>query len=184
MHPSANDTENLVAGLKARDRQAYAALYDNYGPALYGIIHKMVNNEATAEDLMQDCLVKVWKSIHSYDAGRGAFFTWLLNIARYTTIDYLRSKGFKQQQKIYNADLYEYTHENQVSLPDADRVGLKSLVQKLDPKYQKIIDLVYFWGYTQEEVSGILEIPLGTVKSRTRHALNELRSFFATHEYK
>lgn len=127
---------------------------------------------------MQDCLVKVWKNIHSYDAGRGTFFTWLLNIARYTTIDYLRSKGFKQAQKIYPADLYEYTQGNHVNLPDTDQVGLKSLVQKPDTKYQKIIDLVYFWGFTQEEVAGILEIPLGTVKSRTRHALRELKGFF------
>lgn len=172
------DTEKeLVASLKSRDQQAFGYLYDNYAPALYGVIIKVLNDEETAKDLLQEVFVKIWRGIETYDPSRGRLYTWMLNIARNAAIDMLRSSGFNKEKQIGPISDTVYTSTGQLSthIP-TDHFGLKKIVEGLKEEYKVIIDLAYFKGYTQEEIAKTLGIPIGTVKTRARNALIQLKS--------
>lgn len=167
---------NIVDLIKLRDREGFNMLYKQYAPVILGMSLKLVRNTSAAEDLVQETFVKVWKNIGQYDKQKASFSTWLLNIARYTAIDYLRSKQNKQLQKNQQVENYEYLIKGHSVSVNEDFIGIKGLVTKLERKYRDIIDLIYFGGYTQEEAAEILAIPLGTVKTRTRFAIKTLRS--------
>lgn len=171
--------ENLVNLLKKKDRQGINYLYDNYSKVIYGVILKGVNKEEVAEDILQEVFVKIWKNIESYDPLKGRLYTWMLNIARNSVIDYLRSKqNMKdaQNQNIENSVNTINKIEN--SVQNTDNIGLKQLVESLPENHKEVIDLVYFKGFTQDETSKELNIPLGTVKTRVRSAIGMLRSIF------
>ncbi len=167
--------EELVMQLQSRSQTAFAYLYDNYAGALNGIILRLIDDKTLAEDVLQEAFVKIWNNFSSYDASKGRLFTWMVNITRNLTIDTLRSKGYKKQLKI-SAD------ENSVSnVADGtgaakfDAIGIKKQLMNLKPEQRSIIDMAYFGGYTQEEISKETGVPLGTVKTRMRTAILELR---------
>lgn len=168
--------EELVRLLKGKDTEAFSVLYDNYSSSLYGVIFRIVEIEENAQDILQDAFVKIWKRIDSYNSSKGRLFTWMLNIARNTAIDELRSVQFKQgKQNRTIEDSVNTINATDSATSKVDQIGLKETVAKLKPEYKLIIDLLYFKGYTQEEVSKELDMPLGTVKTRTRAALILLR---------
>jgi RNA polymerase sigma-70 factor, ECF subfamily len=169
-------THELIELLRQKSRQGFNQLYDSYAPALYGIISNIIKDTAAAEDVLQEAFVKVWKNIAQYQEEKGTLFTWLLNITRYTAIDFLRSKQHKQQLKNQSLIDSEYIERQANVQPNVENSGLRGLVAKLEPKYREIIDLVYFLGHTQDEVSKILNMPLGTVKTRARMGLQILRN--------
>ena len=171
------ETPALILLLKQKSSEGFAILYDKYGSYLHGIICKMVRDEIAAEDVLQDVLVKVWKNIGHFNEEKGSFYTWLINIARYTAIDYLRSRQRKQQLKNQMVTGNEYMEEQSLGL--SEDAGLKMIVTKLDAKYREVIDLLYFYGYTQDEASKKLNLPLGTLKTRARTALQILRNQLA-----
>ena len=170
--------QELVAALKGRDTGAFNYLYDHYSASLYTVVRQMVQNSETANDVLQEVFVNIWRKIESYDPSKGRLFTWMLNIARNASIDTLRSRSFQNTQK--NQEITETVHNisgPSSSLTNIDSIGLKKLLQKLKPEYRMLIELAYFKGYTQEEIAEIEDIPLGTVKTRIRNALIQLRSF-------
>lgn len=168
--------EELVTMLKQSNRQAFAALYDNYSRALLGIIRKNIPDEEISEDVLQEVFIKIWNNRIMYDTSKGRLYTWMLNIARNTSIDYLRSKQNKMDEKIQrnNNTVHEVNLANNVEL-NIDRIGIKKIVDELKEDQRVLIDLAYFEGYTQEEISEKLSIPLGTVKTRMRAAISVLR---------
>ncbi|GEP96472.1 RNA polymerase sigma factor [Chitinophaga cymbidii] len=167
----------LVQGLRARDQQIFGYLYDNYAPALYGVVLKVLGDETAAGDILQEVFVKIWRSIERYDVEKGRLFTWMLNIARNTAIDSLRSKSHKLDQKIQELgnDVYQQTSQLTVH-PSFDHLGLTKVLEKLNKEQRIIIDLAYYKGCTQEEIARVLDIPLGTVKTRMRNAIIQLRN--------
>lgn len=171
--------DDLVTGLKARSQKAYAFLYDHYGRSLLGIICKIVKDEEEAENLLQDTFVKAWRYIDHYDASKGRLFTWLLNIARNTALNFLRAQKDFQKTEIQTAETDVYTHRNAITEANAvNYIGVGETVARLEPKLKQIIDLLYYQGYTQQEVADELNLPLGTVKTRTRMALQQLKQQF------
>lgn len=162
----------LLEGLQAHDEQVFSYLYDNYSKALFNIILQVVQKEEVAEEVLQDVFVKIWQNINSYDTSKGRLYTWMLNIARNSAIDKLRSKEFNKQSK--TTELSDNVH----NVSDSQRVddaGLKRTISKLPEENRKLMELAYFQGYTQEEISKIMGIPLGTVKTRVRNTLIQLR---------
>jgi len=166
----------LVALLQSHNNQAFAYLYDNYSNALYGIISQIVPDEESASDVLQEVFINIWRKIDTYDDSKGRLFTWMLNIARNAAIDKLRSKSYRN-------DLKNLTLSDDVSIPGtdavrnkADNIGLRKVLDKLKKEHREVIELSYFQGYTHEEISKGLNIPLGTVKTRIRSALIQLRS--------
>lgn len=166
-----------MALLRQQDQRGFAILYDNYSAALYGVILKIVRTEETAADVMQDAFVKIWRNISSYERTKGSLFTWILNVARNTAIDKLRSQDY--QQSLQNQPLDDSVgmveRENPIET-QVDALGVRGLVDQLKPEYRSIVELVYFQGYTQAEVADELAVPLGTVKTRVKAALGHLRS--------
>lgn len=171
------NTFEIVELINLRDRIGFNLLYDQFTPLVFGVCHKFVSNKEAAEDLVQETFIKVWKNISQFDPDKASFSTWLLNIARYTAIDYLRSKSYKQQLKNQNLENSEYQYEVSAICYFEERAELQRLIATLAYKYRIVLNLIYFAGYTQEETAELLNIPLGTVKTRTRFAIQTLRTF-------
>lgn len=167
--------EALVQQLQARNSQAFATLYDNYAPALMGVINKLVSNAADAENLLQDAFVKIWRHIEKYDPEKGRLYTWLVTICRNTALNYLRSRENFTEVEIQNTGSGVPVQRLITEASATDHIGISKQVEKLDEKHRVIINLIYFWGYTQQEVAEKLDMPLGTVKTRTRMALQLLK---------
>lgn len=162
--------------LQNKDQAAFSYLYDNYSSALYGVIKRVVEAEEIANDVLQEAFVKIWKNIGGYDASKGSIFTWMMNICRNTAIDEVRSKNFKKDAQNQNIDDIVSIVDNQNKVEQkVDHIGIKKIVQNLKPEHRILIDKIYFEGYTQDEVSKELDIPLGTVKTRVRAAMTHLR---------
>lgn len=168
----------LVILLKANDKTAFEYLYDNYAAGLYGIILRIVKDDDKADDVMQDSFIKIWKNIASYDASKGTLFTWLLNVARHTAIDRSRTDAKFENNIDWNLVTENNLMPRLIVDSDASAFDLKEIVDKLMPEKRQLIELLYFEGYTHEEASEYLRLPLGTVKSRVRKALLELRQVF------
>lgn len=164
----------LVLLLKQRNQSAFAYLYDHYAGALYSVIVNIVPDRELANDVLQEVFIKVWKQINTYDKTKGRLFTWMLNVARNASIDTVRSKNFQHSQQ--NRELTESVHDaGGTTHTDTDKIGLRKIVHKLKEDYRVLIELSYFEGYTQDEISKMLTIPLGTVKTRLRSALVQLK---------
>lgn len=172
------DEKQIVTMLHQNDKRVMAIIYDQYAPTLYGVVFRIVQSEAIAEDVMQDAFVKIWKNGMTYNAQKGSLFTWMLNISRNTAIDKIRSAGYRKSEKNQriNSDVYSLASKSNNIVPE--EIGLRDLLENLDNKYKEILNLIYFKGFTQQEVSEELNIPLGTVKTRLRTALRNLRELF------
>jgi RNA polymerase sigma factor (sigma-70 family) len=164
----------LVSLLKQRQEHAFNYLYDHYAGSLYSVIVSIVPDRELSNDLLQEVFVKIWRQIESYDNTKGRLFTWMLNVARNASIDAIRSKNFQQSKQ--NRELTENVYEEGGSVQtNTDHIGLRKIVHKLKDEYRLLVELSYFEGYTQDEISKMLNIPLGTVKTRLRSALIQLK---------
>lgn len=164
----------LLTGLQSHDEQAFSFLYDHYSKTLYNIILQILPQQEVAEDVLQEVFLKIWQNISSYDTSKGRLFTWMLNIARNQAIDRTRSKEFNKQAKTITITDNVYTKEKGVT-SSIDDIGLKKTLNNLPEDNRKLLELAYYQGYTQDEISKILNIPLGTVKTRIRTTLIHLR---------
>jgi RNA polymerase sigma-70 factor (ECF subfamily) len=143
----------------------------------------MVTSKEISEDLLQETFIKIWKNKHTYNVSKGTLFTWMLNIARNTAIDYIRSHRNQFYKRIVNDEVWqnEYLQPGTETGNISDRIDYLSLKRKttmLDKKYSIIIDLIYFEGCTFEQVAKLLNLPIGTVKTRGRMALTLLKKAY------
>ena len=168
--------DELIVLIRERNQKAFAYLYDNYSKALFGIINNIVNDQEESEDVLQNTFLKIWNNFDSYDASKGRLYTWMLNIGRNMAIDSTRSKHEKVKSKIQETTDSVY-HKNNLFVEDNshEAIGLKQMVDGLKNDQREIIDLAYYQGYTQDEISKKLNLPLGTVKTKVRQALLSLR---------
>lgn len=169
--------EELIVLLKKKDEKSYHYLYDHYSAALYGVALRVLGSKEYAEEVLQDAFIKIWKNIEHYDSEKGRLYTWMINIARNTAIDYLKSKGYKRDQM--NQPLPKFVH-NSKEFSESEKeenMGLDTIVSRLKTEWRELIELAYYKGYTQKEIAEQLNIPLGTVKTRTKSALLQLKSF-------
>jgi RNA polymerase sigma factor (sigma-70 family) len=168
--------QELVQQIRQKDQQAFSYLYDNYAAVLNSVIYRMTEDKALSEDILQETFVKIWNNFGNYDASKGKLFTWMINVTRNLTIDKMRGRDFKKQQKTTGVDFMETDVADRSSGANkAETMALHSQVNQLKPEQRNIINLAYFGGYKQEEISVKLGIPLGTVKTRLRAAIIELR---------
>jgi RNA polymerase sigma-70 factor (ECF subfamily) len=166
----------LVVLLNEQSNDAFNYLYDHYSGALFTIINQIVPDKDTAGDVLQEVFVNIWKKINTYDSAKGRLFTWMLNIARNAAIDKIRSKGYRDNQRNQPIIVSETGGMEMSSNPVVNDVGLKKVLTTLNEEYRKLIDLSYFQGFTHEEIAKMLGIPLGTVKTRIRTAISQLRT--------
>ncbi len=170
--------EELVELLKNGDEKGLEVLYKNYSKALYNVIFQIVHSDELAEEALQDGFLKIWKNAISYDKGKGTIFTWMLNICRNIAIDKTRSKSFKNEQKNQNLETSVSFDKDLPIQFFPDQIGLTQVVDRLKPELREVIEMVFFKGYTQIQAAEAMKIPLGTIKTRSRNAILELRKYF------
>ncbi|GAB5564331.1 MAG: sigma-70 family RNA polymerase sigma factor [Winogradskyella sp.] len=168
--------QQIIKYLKTGDQRAINLLYENYSNSLYGVILKITINEEIAQDALQETFVKVWKNASKYDAKKAKLFTWLFRIARNTAIDKLRSfnNRYQKEVQIDTSNVYILPTSNL----NQDVLDIREHVEKLEEKYQIVLNALFFEGMTQQEASDELNIPLGTIKSRLKIGLRELKKVY------
>ena len=167
---------HIVELLQERNDKAISLLYEHYGDTLYGVAYKVVRDEELAQDVLQESFVKIWRKSDSYDATKAKLFTWLFRITRNTAIDKLRSVNTKSDKEIQIdvSDVYNLGVES----IKPDFLDVKENLEKIETKYQIVLDALFFQGMTQQEASDELDIPLGTIKSRLKIGLRELKKIY------
>ncbi|TVZ52083.1 RNA polymerase sigma factor [Dokdonia sp. Hel_I_53] len=168
--------KHIVELLKAGDERAIGLLYDHYADALYGVAIKVTHEEELAQDVLQESFIKIWKNAHKYDASKARLFTWLFRVVQNTAIDKVRSRQRKQAKEIQTEDSNVY--QLKATSFAIEHIDIQTHTNGLDDKYRVVIDALFFQGMTQQEASDELNIPLGTVKSRLKIGLRELRKLF------
>jgi RNA polymerase sigma-70 factor (ECF subfamily) len=175
----------LMMQIVKRDASALSMLYDRYSALVHTMVLKMVKATDEAEDLVQEVFMQVWNKAAMFAATKGSVYTWVVTIARRRAIDRLRSS--QSVNKGVSLDDGEVTFE----LPDAAYASnpfhatitseyeelMKSGLALLTRDQRTIIELSYYEGYTQQQISKKLKIPLGTVKTRMRQGLMRLRDY-------
>ncbi len=170
------DLDTLVKQFQNKDQVAFNKLYGMYSKSIHGVVYNIVKDSDIADELMQDVFIKAWNKADTYSSKKGRFFTWLLNIARNTAIDTTRSKVFKQSKQNLNADFFvDIIASNDNLDASTDAIGIKKFVTNLGQKCKEVIELLYFKGFTQKEASEELQMPIGTVKTRNRNCIKQLR---------
>ncbi len=175
------DAHALLKSVAARDEQALGMLYDAFSAAIHGVVLRMVVREELAQEVLQDTFVKIWRNAGAYDPGKGRPFTWMVNIARNTAIDALRSAGEKRSASIRSLEDNVYRIGTDDTRETIDQADVRQVVVRLRDEHRQLIDLAYYQGYSQQEIADNTGLPLGTVKSRTRSALLELRTLLKDH---
>jgi RNA polymerase sigma-70 factor (ECF subfamily) len=181
--PKQNDEAShdatLVRRLLQRDMSAFEQLYDRHSRLVYGLVFRIVQQAGSAEEIVQDVFLQLWRSAARYDASRGPFLPWLLAVARNRALDTLRLKSERQRRRedqteelpgICAAPAFEQ------QLDDKRRAAqVRDLMGSLEPQQKRAIELAYFEGLSHTEIAETLQKPLGTVKSWIRNGLSRLR---------
>lgn len=178
----------LMARIKARDSSALSELYDHYNRLLFGLILSVLKKREEAEDILQEVFTKIWQQAEKFDLEKGTVYTWIVTLARNKSIDRLRSKVYKEQKKqstsLDNEDVFHplYSDESDplenTILTDRAKKVHESLNQ-ISEKQRKVLQVAYFSGMSQSEISQEYNIPLGTVKTRMRDGMIKLRELLA-----
>jgi RNA polymerase sigma-70 factor (ECF subfamily) len=169
---------DLLARLQKRDPQALAELYDRYGRMVFGLILRIVQDRATAEDLVQEAFLRVWNRAAGFDSNQGAVGPWLLAVARNRAIDHLRYRGRRPEASLElneseNPALFADVQADPLRFDTVRQV--KNALEKLSDQQREAIELAYFEGLSQTEIAERMQQPLGTVKSWVRRALLQMR---------
>ena len=168
--------KEIVSLLQKSDKKAINLLYEYYADALFGVIQKIIKDEDTAQDVLQETFVKIWRYSKKYDSNKAKLFTWLYRIAYNTAIDKVRSQKNKQGKEV-QIDTYAVYNITSNEL-NQDVLDIQKHLSSLDEKYQIVINALFFEGMTQQEASDELDIPLGTIKSRLKIGLRELKKIY------
>lgn len=172
------DDIEIMRRIGRRDQQAFHALYQQYGTAVYSLAYRILQNVTLAEEVSQDTFVKVWQHKSQWDPQKGKLKNWLLTIAHFTAIDRLRQE---RRQPNVHPESIEDMEEEVPSRSEAfwqDGTALRMLVLQLPKEQAVLIELAFFKGMTHTEIADSTRIPLGTVKTRLRNALQKLRELW------
>jgi len=169
--------DELVQQLVNREARAMTVFCQQFGKPLQGTIMRVMRNQQSAEDVLQESLVKIWGAIASYDATQSRLFTWSAKICLNTAIDHMRSARYRVLMR--TATLEDAPGQQFVAPPDfiPEHIGVSDLLLTLRPEYRRVLELLYLLGYTQTEAAAELQVPLGTVKTwstSARHQLSQL----------
>lgn len=178
MHLPSDDIE-LMRRIAAHDQQAFLALYEHYGKAVYSLAYRILQNTTFAEEVTQDAFLKVWRNTTHWDPAKGKLKNWLLAITQFTAIDRLRRE---RRQPAVHPDSIEDTDETMLHSRNEwrwqDGTALRMLVKQLPEEQASLIDLAFFQGMSHSEIAQVTQIPLGTVKTRLRSGLQRLRELW------
>jgi len=171
--------DKLVLALKNRETKAIKALIDMYYDSLDNVISRIIPDPESRKDVVQETIIKIWNSIGRYESSKGRLYTWMRNVAKNYAIDVVKSKSYRDVKRHVCIDLCHFDISQKMTINlNTDIIGIKDMIYNLQPKYHILMELVYFQGYTHQEAATILSLPEGTVKTRIRMAIIELRKQF------
>ena len=173
--------EDLISLAGGGDSKAFAALYDRHGRAAYSLAYRMMGERQTAEDLVQEAFLAVWRRVGSYRAERGSVRTWLLSIVHNRGIDQLRSISSRRRTQDKVEAVAQTSQPSEAfaeTWRNSQRDQVRQALSHLPPEQLKVLELAYFSGYTHTEIAELLSLPLGTVKGRMRLGLKKIREYF------
>jgi RNA polymerase sigma-70 factor (ECF subfamily) len=172
---------DLVARVAAQDAEALAELYDRYSRPVYSYLHRVCGDPQTAEELLQEVFFRVWRQATTFDGSRGAFVSWVMSIAHNLAIDEVRRlrrrprAGTDDPERVLAQAVDRDPHPDEMAWLGDLRRQMRAAVDQIPAPQRDVIELAYFSGLTQREISQRLGIPMGTVKTRTRLGLLRLR---------
>lgn len=178
MQPEFND-QDVMRRILAQDQQAFHALYNAFGKAVYSLAYRVLHNAQLAEEVTQDTFLKVWQRKATWDPSKGKLINWLLTIAHFTAIDSLRKEH--RQPNLHPEPIEEIEY---IVPPDPDSaawqdgMALHMLLSGLSDDQAKLIELAFYQGLSHSEIVKVTQIPLGTVKTRLRRSLQLIRELW------
>jgi RNA polymerase sigma-70 factor (ECF subfamily) len=169
----------LVHQLLQRDVDAFEQLYDRHSRIVYALVLRIVQQASTAEEVVQEVFLQLWRNAGQYDARRGPFAPWLMTLARNRALDRLRLKGERQRRREDQSEELPPV----IAIPQFEQAldekrraeQIRALMGSLNQKQKKAIELAYFEGLSHSEIAEALKEPLGTVKSWIRNGLLRLK---------
>lgn len=176
--------EELMPLIGERDPEAFEVFYDRHGGVAYSLAYRIVGEKAAAEDVTQEAFISIWRSGARFDRARGSVRSWMLSIVRNRAIDALRSRAGKAPKLAFDDDaVLEQRPSEELTDDEAMRretAGeIRGALGELPGEQSKVIELAYFGGFSQSEISRMLGVPLGTVKGRMRLGLEKIRGELA-----
>ena len=179
-NPEVSADAALVRRLLQKDVSAFEQLYDRHSRAVYSLVLRILRQAGTAEEVVQDVFLQLWRNAGQYDASRGRFIPWLLTLARHRALDTLRLKSERQRRR---EDQTEELPPVVAAQPEFEKQldekrfaeKVRTLMSFLNPQQRKAIELAYFEGLSHSEIAAALKEPLGTVKSWIRNGLLRLK---------
>lgn len=174
------DDRALVGRVVEGDGHALEALYQRYGRACYGLARRILADEQFAQDCVQEVFLTVWRDASRFDATRGGFSTWLLSMTHHKAVDAVRREETLRKRRT-GADALEHRQSDAPAVDDAvwstmRGARVRDALRTLPDSQREALTLAYFGGYTQREIAGLTETPLGTVKTRMLTGMRRLRS--------
>jgi RNA polymerase sigma factor (sigma-70 family) len=184
-YPALQDSELIALIADRRDDGALSALYDRHSRLVYSVALQLSGNQGQAEEVTLDVFTRVWEKAATYDPARAKVQTWLVSMARNRAIDLLRRADARPDAHSIDLDDVAYQLEANDDTPEQAVVkGLqagrvRAALAELPGEQQQVILLAYYQGYTQRQIADSLNLPLGTVKTRVRLAMEKLRALLA-----
>lgn len=181
--PPAANLANLIALIAEGDQQALSNFYDQTHRLVFSLALRVLNDRGAAEEVTLDVFMQVWKQARSFDPERGKPVTWLMTIARSRSIDRLRASSWRQQEQTPLEDVIPFIPDYNTPAEAAEisnrRQHVRAALAQLPLEQRELIEIAYYGGLTQQEISAHLKLPLGTVKTRMRSGLIRLRELLA-----
>lgn len=176
--PSTPDPAELLRRASRGDEAAFAALYDATAARAYGLAVRIVRDPSQAEEVAQEAFLEIWRTASRYDAARGSALSWILTIVHRKAVDRVRSaEASARRDRVYHRENQAVDHDATAeavhSSMEARRV--RQALATLTETQREALELAYFSGYTHTEVAAMLDLPLGTAKTRIRDGLIRLR---------
>lgn len=175
--------EQLMSHVVARDPDAFELLYDRHAAVILGVVVRIVGDRAVGEEVLQETYWRLWNQADTYDAAKGPLRPWLYSIARRLALDVLRRQSVRPQaaRDESEARRFDLTPAPDDSVPEAaeraiDVARMRQALGDLSAEQQRVLELAYFGGLTRQEIARTTNTPLGTVHTRARLGLQNLRA--------
>jgi len=173
--------EELMQLVQDGDVRAFEVVFDRHSSAAFSLAYRMCGRRATAEDIVQDAFLSLWRSGSGYDPRRGSVRSWVLSVVHNRAVDAMRRLGAKSGLDVPDEGIAERlpaaeTTDAEVERRD-DARQVRTALDELPPDQRQVIELAYFGGFTHTQIAEMLELPPGTVKGRMRLGLTKLRFF-------
>jgi len=168
---------DLLARIAQQDRRAFERLYQTVSGRLYGVCRHLAGQTELAEEAVQDAFVRIWHNAGDYHPERGAPLTWMTSIARYRTLDLMRARKARPQGSDEELDLVEDSgaEPSEASFLASENAAIGVCLDELSKDQRDSISLAFYRGLTHEEVAGVMNTPIGTIKSWVRRGLMALK---------